>query len=184
MNVQTATEASALSEFLEVWSAGLSADLATKLTCTEADALARLLRTHGRPAAAAEWINFHSRGDDDDEDAHHRTPAAAMGLELDQLTATYPDLFQEFEDPEAFGAGHVVLYSLDGRQRFAITEQCDKPADDETREPIAWHWEISHRLLSGGWQRDTTGESAADDLDPFILAAWHWAAAHGGPRGL
>lgn len=52
MNVQTATEASALSEFLEAWSGGLSADLATKLTCTEADALARLLRTHGRPASS------------------------------------------------------------------------------------------------------------------------------------
>ncbi|MBS1673152.1 MAG: hypothetical protein JSS74_04225 [Actinobacteria bacterium] len=184
MSIQTTTAADALTRFLDVWTGDMSADLAPKLTCGEADALAQLLRTHGRPAAAAEWINFHSRGDDDEEDAHHRTPAAAMMFELDEMTAAYPDLTQEFEDPEAFGAGHIVLYSLDGRQRLAITERCDKPAADETCVPIGWQWEAAHRLVSGGWEPIDAGELEADDLDSFVPRAWEWVGKHGGTRGL
>lgn len=183
MNTQPVANETALHAFLSVWSGDLAADMATRLKCSEVDSLARLLRTHGHPAAAAAWINFHSHGDDDEDDAHRRTPAAAMWFELDMLTATYPDIAQEYEEPEAFGAGHVVLYSRNGRQRFAITEQCDKPDDDETREPIAWQWGSAHRLLSGGWQLDTTDSAAADDLATFTAAAWQWAEAHGGPRG-
>lgn len=182
MNMQTTSEARALDEFLKVWSGDMSADVADKLTCAEVDALARLLRAHDHPAAAAEWINAHSHGDEEG-DAHHRSAVAAMLLELDVVTATYPDLTQEFEDPEELGAGHVVLYALDGRNRFAITERCDKPAVDETREPIAWQWESAHRLLSGGWEADETGEVDAAALDTLIPRVWAWAGAHGGTRG-
>lgn len=184
MSTQTTAASAALAEFLTAWSDDdMAAEVATKLTCTEADALANVLRTHGHPAAAAEWINRHSRGDDDEDDAHRRTPAAALMFELDVVTASYPDLTQEFEEPETFGAGHIVLYSLDGRQRFALTERCDKPADDETREPIAWQWEKAHRLIMGGWETVATGEEDAEDLDPLLPILWEWAGIHGGPRG-
>lgn len=183
MSPQTTAASAALAEFLTVWSGDLAADLATKLTCTEADALANLLRTHARPAAAAEWINFHSHGDDDEDDTHTRTPSAALMFELDVVTAAYPDLTLEHEEPETFGAGHIVLYSLDGRQRFALTERCDKPADDETREATAWQWEKAHRLIMGGWEAVATGEEDAQDLDSLVPVLWEWAGIHGGPRG-
>ena len=183
MNTQNSADAAALNEFLAVWSVDdMAAEVAAKLTCTEAGTLASLLRSHGYPAAAAEWINRHSRGDDDEDDAHRRTPAAALMFELDVVTASYPDLTQEFEEPEAFGAGHIVLYSLDGRQRLALTERHDKPTDDETREPIAWQWEKAHRVIMGGWETTAAGEEDAEDLDPLVVILWEWAGIHGGPR--
>lgn len=172
----------ALAGFLEVWSGDLADDLATKLTCGEVDALARLLHDHGRHAAAAAWINIHSRADEED-DEHERTPCAAIMFELDHLTATYPELLQTFEDPDTFGAGHIVLSTPDDLHRFAITERCDKPADDDTREPIGWHWEIAHRTGPSAWHVDQVGECPADNLDELTRAAWPWAAAHGGNRG-
>lgn len=55
----------ALSNFLAVWSdTYLLHDIAQKLTCTEADALAELLKAFVNPETAAEFIGAHAEGDD------------------------------------------------------------------------------------------------------------------------
>lgn len=55
-------------EFAAVWSDGhLAADLATKLTCIEVEALASMLLSLGQPEAADKWIEFHAEGDDCDD---------------------------------------------------------------------------------------------------------------------
>ncbi|PPG49754.1 hypothetical protein C5D09_06925 [Rathayibacter sp. AY1C9] len=65
-----------MAEFASVFSHGDTADdLATRLNCTEVDALAGLLRAFGRDEAADLWIAQHAT-DDDEGDAH--TPEGAQ----------------------------------------------------------------------------------------------------------
>lgn len=45
-------------------------DLAVRMSCSEVDALAGLLRAFGRDEAADLWIAEHAT-DDDEGDAHH-----------------------------------------------------------------------------------------------------------------
>lgn len=160
--------------FLEVWSGDLAGDLATRLNCSEVDALADLLRFYGRDRAAAEWINHHSYGDDDPDDRHIRTPETAIGYELAELIGYHPALELAEEDPETFGAGHLVLRAGDD-DRFAITERTDKPADDESREIVGWAWSEQQRGAEGLWVEVGNGQTEADDLEPLMLAAWQWA---------
>ncbi|MGO2520395.1 MAG: hypothetical protein ACTH8F_09750 [Microbacterium sp.] len=61
----------ALHVFQDTWNADLATDLATKLTCREADAIADLLTATNRPDLAAAWIREHSDGDDEG-DEHYR----------------------------------------------------------------------------------------------------------------
>ena len=64
-----------LDHFIEVWSAGdLLEDIASALTCTEADALADLLRTSNHPDSADGLIAAHAEGDDEG-DEHFREEA-------------------------------------------------------------------------------------------------------------
>lgn len=55
----------ALDSFREVWGSGyLACDLGTKLTCSEVEALAALLKELGDVGSAECWIRDHSFGDD------------------------------------------------------------------------------------------------------------------------
>lgn len=68
----------ALRWFTAVWSdTWLLGELATKLTCDEADALAWLLGTHGYPETALGLLTMHAEGDEPD-DKHH-TPCPECG---------------------------------------------------------------------------------------------------------
>lgn len=170
----TTVQLDELREFQERWGGELAADLATKLTCSEADAIAGLHTATGRPDLAAEWINQHSYGDDEG-DSHHRDAGTAIAYELAVITASVENVELSEEEPECFGAGHLVLYREDNKgTRFAITERTDKPADDETRAVIGWHW-CAESYQPGGWRTDAEGETTADDLDPLTYAAWTWA---------
>lgn len=176
-NAQHVAAGSALHRFLATWTGEMAADVATRLACAEVDALAALLTACGRTAAAAEWINHHSRGDDDQEDAHYRSPGTALRYELDELVAACVTGIELREgEPETFGAGHHVLYREDSPAlRFAITELTDKPADDDTREVIGWTWRAERRDYAGPWVTEAEGTTAADDIDELITAAWTWA---------
>ena len=62
----------ALNTFLIVWSSGdMLSEVATTLTCTECDALARLLRAHGENEAADTLLDAHVEGDEDGDDEEH-----------------------------------------------------------------------------------------------------------------
>lgn len=60
----------ALSTFAEVFGAW---DLATKLSCSEVDALAGMLSAAGAPEAAARWIDYHAEGDYSGDDHYTGT---------------------------------------------------------------------------------------------------------------
>ncbi|QFG10445.1 hypothetical protein KIV65_gp22 [Mycobacterium phage Anthony] len=54
-----------LMEFAEVWSDGdLANNLADKLTCNEAEAIASLFLSIGKVEAADAWMKSHELGDD------------------------------------------------------------------------------------------------------------------------
>lgn len=56
----------ALDAFVQVWGDDmLLSHIGESLTCTEAEALASLLRAAGRPAASEGLIDAHSYGDDE-----------------------------------------------------------------------------------------------------------------------
>jgi hypothetical protein len=62
----------ALEDFTQAFGDGYAvSDIGTALTCTEADALAALLRELGKPDAATALIDSHAEGDDEG-DAHFR----------------------------------------------------------------------------------------------------------------
>ena len=59
----------ALNTFLEVWIHDtVLEDIATELTCTEADALDNLLRACGEYVAAEALIAAHAEGDDEGDE--------------------------------------------------------------------------------------------------------------------
>ncbi|UQB17865.1 hypothetical protein [Clavibacter nebraskensis] len=64
----------ALARLVDVLSAdGVTGDLAAALSCTAADAIADVLRTHGAAGAAHRWIRHHA--DHDDLGDLHHSPA-------------------------------------------------------------------------------------------------------------
>ncbi|ASJ79763.1 hypothetical protein KIY83_gp77 [Mycobacterium phage Fameo] len=51
--------------FIETWGDGyLAGDMADKLTCIEAEAIAELFRAFGETRTAEAWIESHAYGDD------------------------------------------------------------------------------------------------------------------------
>lgn len=162
----------ALRWFFDTFTGEAAEDLACKLTCSEADALAQLMRTFDREDLAAAWINAHSHGDDEG-DRHHRTPSNALRWELDELAASVAGLELREEDPDAFGLGHLVLYRGDS-EMFALAEYNDDPDDEENVS--GWDWDQLHRSPSGGpVHGDATGRAAADDVDELVRILWEWA---------
>lgn len=171
---QTVEPGTPLHWFLEVWSGDAAADVAQALTCTEVDALAGLLRSCGRTAAALEWTNVHARGDDEG-DAHHRTPSAALRAEFDELAASVSGLDLCEEDPETFGFGHLVLYKQNQDARIGFTEICDRPTDDPERQVIGYAWSADRRGPDGVSVVTASGSATLDNLDTITAAAWTWA---------
>ena len=171
---QTVEPGTPLHLFLEVWSGDAPADVARALTCTEVDALAALLRSCGRTAAALEWTNTHARGDEEG-DAHYRTPAEALRAEFDELAASVPGLELCEEDPETFGFGHRVFYKQNEDARIGFTEICDRPTDDPERELIGYEWQADRRGPDGENVITASGRATLDNLDIITATAWTWA---------
>ena len=172
--VQIVEPGTPLHWFLEVWSGHLSADVAPALTCTEVDALAGLLRSCGRVAAALEWINAHARSDEEG-DAHYRTPAETLRGKFDELAASVPGLDLCEEEPEAFGYGHLVFYKHNEDARIGFTEICDRPSDDPDRQVIGYEWLAERRGAEGVNVVTASGSASLDDLETITAAAWTWA---------
>lgn len=167
----TSAHAAALAHFFETFGTETAAELAAKINCTEAESLARLMNVSDRHDLAAIWINAHSHGDDEG-DRHHRTPAAALRYELDELAATVAGVELDEADPDAFGLGHLVL-TRNGSEYLALTEYTDT---DDADTIAGWIWEQKHRSPSGGpLHNDTVGRYAADDVDDLVRLAWEWA---------
>lgn len=86
------------------------------------------------------------------------------------------------EDPEAFGAGHFVLYPLAGsNSRFAIEEQYAAGTDwsDPDRVPTSWLWR-SERVARGPdgthtWHVEHHGETFPENLSQLLVHAERWA---------
>ncbi|WKW87292.1 hypothetical protein SEA_CHARGERPOWER_77 [Mycobacterium phage Chargerpower] len=53
-----------LKTFIEVWGRDLAVDVASHLTCIEAEAIASLFLSLGDAKAAEEWIECHAEADD------------------------------------------------------------------------------------------------------------------------
>lgn len=65
------TRRMAVLDFLEVWlNDTLLEDIATQLTCSEADALADLLRAYEHPEDVERLLSAHAEGDDEG-DSHY-----------------------------------------------------------------------------------------------------------------
>ena len=168
----SAAHSAALSWFFDTFTGETAADLGCKLNCTEADALAQLMRAFDRDGLAAEWINAHSRADDEG-DRHFRSPGNALRWELDEIAGSVHGIELREEDPDAFGLGHLVLYRGDC-EIFAFTEYNDRPEDDTNVS--GWDWEQLHRSPSGGpTHTDATGRHEGDDLDDLARVVWEWA---------
>lgn len=171
---QTVEPGTPLHWFLEVWRGDAAADIAKALTCTEADALAGLLRSCGRTAAALEWINAHACSDEEG-DAHYRTPAETLRAEFDELAASVPGLDLCEEDPDTFGFGHLVFYKQNEDARIGFTEISDRPSDDPEREVTGYEWTADRRGSDGVSVVTASGSATLDDLDTITAAAWTWA---------
>lgn len=76
----TTIDTSAAAIFTEVFAAGdFAGDVGPRMTCTEVEALAGMLRAVGADAAAATWIDAHAVEDEDGE--AHCEPGEAMDAE-------------------------------------------------------------------------------------------------------
>ncbi|RLP68784.1 hypothetical protein D9V30_09510 [Mycetocola reblochoni] len=89
-----------------------------------------------------------------------------------------------YEDPETFGAGHFVLYSLHGSSpRFAIEEQYPPGVGwaDEDRVPVSWTWASEARVpqSDGTWPWVTLaeGEVVSADYERLLHITGGWADA-------
>ncbi|GAA0503798.1 hypothetical protein [Microbacterium aurantiacum] len=141
----------ALRAFAATGTGDLTFDVAPSLSCQEADTLAALLRALGYTADAA---REHPASDAERE----------RWLELRE------------EEPEAFGAGHIVLYAED-EHRFAITEQCDRPSDDPDRDVIGWEWQTAERAPSDAWMTTATGHAHTEHVRALLIAVIEWVRA-------
>lgn len=172
-NPTTTPAAAALAEFAAVWSEGYMAhDLAPKLGCREANTLANLLTTAGDPDAAAVWLQEHSTEDDEGDDHYVDAPAllvaALEAIDKDDTAVTF-----DHSEPDAFGAGHLVL-DHDDQTRFAVTELCDLPDDDDRRRVIGWNY-VAEIRTDGLWARQDTGLHRLETVHQLIREAQNWA---------
>ncbi|WP_432482571.1 hypothetical protein [Kineococcus esterisolvens] len=82
----------AVEELADVFADMVALHVGEKLTCHEANALARVFKEAGRPEVAAQWISGHALGDEDpdvvetaDEHAHLADEDAALNYVRDEL---------------------------------------------------------------------------------------------------
>lgn len=167
MNTTDAPEAFALT-----WTGDLTYDVAPSLSRYEVDTLAALLRALGYTAAADAWIIEHSRTDDEG-DAHYVTPAAVLREYLADASDRTPGVELREEEPDVFGAGHIVLYA-GHRHRFAMTEHCDRPSDDPDRNVIGWGWQTAERAPGEGWTITATGHADIARIRDMLTATAEW----------
>lgn len=72
INMATNNPAEALTNFLAIWSDGILLDnIGPHLNCTEAEALADLLRAYGENAAAESLLDGHCVSDDEGDAPDH-----------------------------------------------------------------------------------------------------------------
>lgn len=172
-NLTTTPAAEALAEFVAAWSSSYVAhDLAPKLACHEANTLANLLTAAGDPDAAAVWLQEHSTEDDEGDEHYVDAPAllvaALEAIDKDDTAVTF-----DHGEPDAFGAGHLVL-DLDDLARFAITELCDLPDDDERRRVIGWNY-VSEIRTDGQWVRQDSGVHQLETVQQLVREVQNWA---------
>ncbi|MGO2519953.1 MAG: hypothetical protein ACTH8F_07520 [Microbacterium sp.] len=162
-------------EFVDTWTGDLAAELATRLTCPEIDALARVLHSHNRSAAAVEWIRRHSEADEEG-DAHYRSPLELLHADLEEIAAEVEGVELREEDPDSFGAGQLVFYKNHSAQRLALTEICDRPSTDESRTitGYVWHTDLWE---NGAWHPGRSGRISIERCALFPAAAREWATA-------
>ncbi|MEV8136221.1 hypothetical protein [Microbacterium aurantiacum] len=141
----------ALAAFTATGIGDFTFDAAPPLTGQEAGTLAALLHALGYTAAA---VREHLTSD-----AEHEP-----WVELRE------------EEPEAFGAGHIVLYA-DNWHRFAITEQCDRPSDNPDRDVIGWEWQTAERAPGDAWTTTATGHADTEHVRDLLIAAIEWVRA-------
>ncbi|HPE11181.1 MAG: hypothetical protein M9886_05075 [Candidatus Nanopelagicales bacterium] len=87
----------------------------------------------------------------------------------------------EYEDPEAFGGGHYVLYPTEHSEaRFAVEERyTGSDWSDPDRLPTSWAWraERTARRTDGthGWRVSARGAVDSDDAAMLLRQAEIWA---------
>lgn len=87
----------------------------------------------------------------------------------------------EYEDPEAFGGGHYVLYPIEHSEaRFAIDERyTGSDWSDPDRLPTSWAWRAEHtaRRTDGtyGWRISARGAVDSDNVATLLRQAEIWA---------
>lgn len=87
----------------------------------------------------------------------------------------------EYEDPEAFGGGHYVLYPTeDSEARFAVEERyTGSDWSDPDRLPTSWAWraERTAQWTDGtyGWRVSARGAVDSDDAATLLRQAEIWA---------
>ena len=85
-----------------------------------------------------------------------------------------------YEDPEAFGAGHFVLYPIGhSLARFSVEEQyTGSDWADPDRLPTSWTWhaERLRRDPNGAWHWTTSarGSVESDDFAQLLVQAHAW----------
>ncbi|GAA1128423.1 hypothetical protein GCM10009643_09170 [Microbacterium aurantiacum] len=100
-------------------------------------------------------------------------PAYALLVQLSAAVDRAPWLELREEEPEVFGAGHIVVYAGD-LCRFAITEHCDRPSDDPDRDVIGWQWQTAERTPGNAWRTTTTGHADTEHIRDLLTAATEW----------
>ena len=68
----TTIDTAAAARFIEVFAAAdFAGDVGPRMSCTEVDALAGILRTVGADTAADTWVSAHAE-EDQEGDSHHQ----------------------------------------------------------------------------------------------------------------
>ncbi|WP_104081087.1 hypothetical protein [Cryobacterium sp. Y11] len=81
----TMIDTDAAATFTEVFAAGdFAGDVGPRMSCTEVDALAGMLRAVGADTAAATWIDAHAAADDEGDSHFQPIAPAEAGHGTDQ----------------------------------------------------------------------------------------------------
>lgn len=106
----------------------------------------------------------------------------ALSAGLERLTRVYGQYVHlEYEDPEAFGGGHYVLYPTEHSDaRFAIEERyTGSDWSDPDRLPTSWAWRAErtarHTDSAQGWRVSARGAVDSDDVAVLLRQAEIWA---------
>lgn len=101
---------------------------------------------------------------------------------LERIARVYGEhLTLEYEDPESFGGGHMVLYpTAHTNARFAIEERyTGSDWSDPERLPTSWAWRAERiaRRTDGshGWRVSARGTIDSDDVTTLLRQAETWA---------